>query len=49
MLDTTIIPCNIGQESKPSRKTKYFENGQGTFQILGSTQLGGKINQIHGL
>jgi hypothetical protein len=49
MLDATIIACNLGQESKPSRRMKYFENGQGTYQILVNTQLGGKVIQIHGI
>jgi hypothetical protein len=48
ILDTIIIACNLGQQPNHNFYF-YFENGQDTYQILVSTQLGGKVNQIHGL
>jgi hypothetical protein len=49
MPNTTIVACKLGQEFETSRKRKQFENGQGAYQVLVSTQLKGKANQTHGI
>ncbi len=46
MLEIPIVACKLIKKSKPLIM-KYFENGQGTYQILMSTQFRKSINQTH--
>jgi hypothetical protein len=47
MPNTTTIACKLKQEFKPSKRRKQSKIGQGTYQVLVSTQLGRRGDQNH--